>query len=110
MPFNTPLPAENTDPWYAPLVTVWSALTAFLNALETALAGKASSSDLSNGLLGFSYAATQSDWDTVKSYGKPTWAAVIPDQASADAVRAKGAGLLMVKDVLNVKARSPINT
>lgn len=40
MPFNDNLPAEGTDPWYAPLVTAWTNLKAFVNALETALTGK----------------------------------------------------------------------
>lgn len=41
MPFNDNLPAENTDPWYSPLVTAWNNLKTFVNGLETALSGKA---------------------------------------------------------------------
>lgn len=41
MPFTTQLPPENTDPWYTPLVNAWTALTSFVNGLETAIAGKA---------------------------------------------------------------------
>lgn len=52
MPFNTNLPAENSDPWYAPLVAAWAALTAFVNGLETALTGKADTSALTSGLAG----------------------------------------------------------
>lgn len=40
MPFNDNLPAENTDPWYAPLTTAWTNLKAFVNGLETALGDK----------------------------------------------------------------------
>lgn len=41
MPFNDDLPAEGTDPWYAPLATAWSNLKSFINGLETSLGGKA---------------------------------------------------------------------
>lgn len=41
MSFNTPLPPENTDPWYAPLTAVWASLTTFINGLASAIAGKA---------------------------------------------------------------------
>lgn len=40
MPFNDNLPAENTDPWYAPFVMSWGNLKTFVNGLETALGGK----------------------------------------------------------------------
>jgi len=50
MPFNDNLPAENTDPWYTPLVTAWNNLKTFVNGLETTLGTKASSSDLTTGL------------------------------------------------------------
>ena len=50
MPFNDNLPAENQDPWYAPLVTAWNNLKTFVNGLETTLGTKASSSDLTTGL------------------------------------------------------------
>jgi len=46
MPFNDNLPAENTDPWYAPLNTAWTNLKSFVNALESALAFKANAADL----------------------------------------------------------------
>lgn len=46
MPFATSLPPENTDPWYTPLVNAWTALTNFVNGLETAIAGKANTADL----------------------------------------------------------------
>ncbi|QWY80113.1 hypothetical protein SEA_STRAWBERRYJAMM_31 [Microbacterium phage StrawberryJamm] len=36
MPYNTPLPAENTDPWYQALVVVFiGGLRTFVNTLET---------------------------------------------------------------------------
>lgn len=44
MPFTDNLPAENTDPWYTPLVNAWGNLKAFVNGLELALAGKADTS------------------------------------------------------------------
>ena len=50
MPFNDNLPAENTDPWYSPLVTAWNNLKTFVNGLETALGLKASQADLTAGL------------------------------------------------------------
>lgn len=40
MPFNDNLPAEETDPWYTPLVTAWTNLKAFVNGLETSLGNK----------------------------------------------------------------------
>jgi len=46
MPFNTNLPAENTDPWYTPLVNAWAALTTFINGLESSLGDKANTADL----------------------------------------------------------------
>lgn len=52
MPFNSQLPAEGTNPWYAPLVTAWAGLLAFVNGLETSLSSKASSDDLATGLAG----------------------------------------------------------
>lgn len=42
MPFTGNLPAENTDPWYTPLATVWDQLKTFVNGLETAISGKES--------------------------------------------------------------------
>lgn len=42
MPFNDDLPAENTDPWYGPLVAAWSNLKTFINGLETAVGSAAS--------------------------------------------------------------------
>lgn len=38
MPFNTNLPAENTDPWYSGISAAWSALKTFVNGLESGLA------------------------------------------------------------------------
>lgn len=52
MPFNDNLPAENTDPWYTPLVSAWNNLKTFVNGLETTLGTKASSADLTSGLAG----------------------------------------------------------
>jgi len=46
MPFNDNLPAENTNPWYAPITTAWANLKTFVNSLETALGLKADTSDL----------------------------------------------------------------
>lgn len=46
MPFNTNLPTENTDPWYAPLTSSWAALKVFVNGLETSLGLKANAADL----------------------------------------------------------------
>jgi hypothetical protein len=51
MPYNTPLPAENTDPWYAPLVSGFiGGLRDFVNALEATVGGKASTAALTAGL------------------------------------------------------------
>lgn len=47
MPFNEPLPAENTDPWYIPLVVNFiGGLRTFVNALEATVSGKANAADL----------------------------------------------------------------
>jgi len=48
MPFNTNLPAENTDPWYTPLVNAWESLKTFVNGLETAISTKAEAQDLTD--------------------------------------------------------------
>lgn len=57
MPLTDNLPAENTNPWYAPLNTAWTNLKAFVNGLETTLtslasdvSGKADTSALTSGL------------------------------------------------------------
>lgn len=52
MPFNDNLPAENTDPWYNPLVTAWNNLKTFVNGLETSLGTKVNSSTYVAGLAG----------------------------------------------------------
>lgn len=46
MPLNANLPAENTDPWYTPIVAAWDAMKTFVNGLEAALSGKANTADL----------------------------------------------------------------
>lgn len=65
MPFNDNLPAENTDPWYMPLVTAWNNLKTFVNGLETTLGGKA---DISS--LGTAAAADTTDFATASQGGK----------------------------------------
>lgn len=45
MPFTDNLPAENTNPWYTPLVTAWNNLKTFVNGLETSLASLAAQLD-----------------------------------------------------------------
>lgn len=45
MPFTDDLPAENTDPWFTPLVAAWTALKSFVNGLETSLADKVDDGD-----------------------------------------------------------------
>ncbi|QNJ55950.1 hypothetical protein SEA_RASPUTIA_60 [Microbacterium phage Rasputia] len=59
MPYNENLPAENTDPWYTPLVAVWASLRNFVNGLESSLtsltaavAAKADAAALTAGLAG----------------------------------------------------------
>jgi hypothetical protein len=52
MPFNDNLPAENTDPWYTPLVAAWANLKTFVNGLETAIGTKVNSSTYVAGLAG----------------------------------------------------------
>jgi hypothetical protein len=50
MPFTTNLPPENTNPWYTDIVAAWSALTTFVNNLETSLAAKVNSSTYTSGM------------------------------------------------------------
>ena len=52
MAFNSNLPADGKQPWGSDMRAAWTALTTFINGLETGLAGKASSADLSSGLAG----------------------------------------------------------
>lgn len=52
MPFTEPLPAENTDPWYAPIVTSWEAIQLFVNSLETAVNARVTNTTFTNALAG----------------------------------------------------------
>ncbi|UVG34398.1 phosphoesterase [Microbacterium phage Gazebo] len=47
-------------------------------------------------LLGIRYDADQASYDTINSFGKPVWAAVIPDQAGYNTALARGADLMMI--------------
>lgn len=53
-------------------------------------------------ILGYAYNASGSDWTTVLGYGKPTWAAIIPDAAGKATAISSGAGLMMIKDVVGI--------
>lgn len=50
MPFSTDVPPEHTDPWFNPLHSAWAGLVSFINNLESALSGKVTQTDLSDGL------------------------------------------------------------
>jgi len=62
MPFNDNLPAENTNPWYTPLVAAWTNLKTFVNGLETAIATKVNSSTY---VAGMATKASTEDLDNV---------------------------------------------
>ncbi|WKW84898.1 phosphoesterase [Microbacterium phage SallyK] len=47
-------------------------------------------------LLGIRYDADQASYDTINGFGKPVWAAVIPDQAGYNTALARGADLMMI--------------
>ena len=53
-------------------------------------------------LLGFDYTASQESWDVVNSYGQPTWAAALPDNAAVASTIAKGAGFLMCRNPISI--------
>lgn len=57
-------------------------------------------------LLGYAYNGSNSDWSTILALGKPTWAAVIPSASDVATAVSNGAGLMMIKDVINT---SPVS-
>ena len=60
-------------------------------------------------ILGYAYNASSSDWASILTLGKPTWAAVIPDTAGVATATSNGAGLMMVRNTLAIKPVSVWN-
>lgn len=54
--------------------------------------------------LGVAYDADPSVFTTAKSYGKPVWGAIIPNQAGYDAAKANGASFMNISGVQSVAA------
>lgn len=99
MPFNDNLPAENTDPWYGPLVTAWGNLKTFVNGVETAAGNAASAAaaaqTTANGRATVaSVTAAQSAADAAQTTanGRATVASVTAAQAAADAAQTTANG------------------
>jgi glycerophosphoryl diester phosphodiesterase len=53
-------------------------------------------------LIGVRYDAVQSTYDVANSFGKPVWAAVVPDQSSYNTAIARGADLVMCSNVAGI--------
>lgn len=85
MPYDTPLPAEGTDPWYQPLVVGFiGGLRDFVNTLEGVVNGKASTQALSDGLATKASATDLDNVFTVATEAQADAAQAIADAAAAN--------------------------
>ena len=71
----------------------------YWNEDMTALASQQATWDI----LGLNYQASSANWSTLLSYGKPTWGAIIPNQAGYETVKGYGATFAMVTNPATIK-------